>query len=132
MSLLARRFADRSFKASRFSESAAAWLLTNKRRNTVEWWYFGPVILAVVMFLLMGTIFERKIEAIYRRILERRQAQHLAQQTENQEIPLSGDRTTSLHTVKTPSQRTLGSYRAGSTTTEINAQSIELKTQCIP
>ncbi|KAF9797125.1 hypothetical protein SFRURICE_019746 [Spodoptera frugiperda] len=102
-----------------------------KRRNTVEWWYFGPVILAVVMFLLMGTIFERRIEAFYRRILERRQA-HLAQQTENIEIPLCGDRTTSLHTVKTPSQRTIGSYRAGSSTTDFNPQPVELTSQCIP
>ncbi|KAF9419969.1 hypothetical protein HW555_003681 [Spodoptera exigua] len=101
-----------------------------KRQNTVEWWYFGPIILAIVMFLLMGTIFERRIEAFYHRILERRQT-HLAQQTENQAAPLFGGRTTSLHTVKTPSQRTIGSYRAGSSSTD-NNQQVEITSSCIP
>lgn len=44
----------------------------------MEWKSFGPIILAVVLFLLVGTIFERRIEAAIRRIIEHQQAYLLA------------------------------------------------------
>ncbi|CAH2094270.1 unnamed protein product [Euphydryas editha] len=44
----------------------------------MEWKLFGPIILAVVLFLLVGTIFERRIEAAIRRIIEHQQAYLLA------------------------------------------------------
>ncbi|XP_026725735.1 uncharacterized protein LOC113492475 [Trichoplusia ni] len=101
-----------------------------KRHKSMEWWYFGPVLLAIVMFLLMGTIFERRIESLWRRIIERRQAQlsQLSQQSDHQELPLAEGTTNSLHTVKTPSQRTLASGKTGSTSGDNNLQPIETRT----
>ncbi|CAH0594013.1 unnamed protein product [Chrysodeixis includens] len=88
------------------------------KRKTLEWWYFGPVLLAIVMFLLVGTIFERRIEAIWRRIIERGRAR-LAVQPDTAdtppEAPMTVATTNSLQTVKTPSQRTLASAKTAST-----------------
>lgn len=66
------------------------------------------------------------VNVIFYFSVERRQAQ-LSQQTENQEPPLSGTTTTSLHTVKTPSQRTLASAKAGSTSGDTNMQQLEAR-----
>ncbi|CAK1553317.1 unnamed protein product [Leptosia nina] len=41
----------------------------------MEWWVYGPIIVAIIMFLLVGTVFERRIEAAIRRLMERRQEQ---------------------------------------------------------
>ncbi|XP_028178433.1 uncharacterized protein LOC114365916 isoform X2 [Ostrinia furnacalis] len=43
------------------------------RQKPMEWWYCGPLVLAIIMFLLVGTICERRIEAAIRRISTRTQ-----------------------------------------------------------
>ncbi|KAJ0173830.1 hypothetical protein K1T71_010979 [Dendrolimus kikuchii] len=62
----------------------------------IQWWLFGPVVLAVVMFLLMGTIFEHRIEQAWRRLIERRQAQisQLAERSTTEQQPASATTTT--------------------------------------
>ncbi|XP_021184942.3 uncharacterized protein LOC110372508 [Helicoverpa armigera] len=89
-----------------------------KRHKPMEFWYFGPVVLAIVMFLLMGTIFERRIEALYHRLINHRQA-HLLQRENHDEAsgPGSGP-ATSAQAAKTPSQRTLNGGKAASTSAE--------------
>ncbi|XP_073950758.1 uncharacterized protein isoform X2 [Choristoneura fumiferana] len=33
----------------------------------MEWWHCGPVVLAVILFLLVGTVIERQIETAFQR-----------------------------------------------------------------
>ncbi|RVE55270.1 hypothetical protein evm_000168 [Chilo suppressalis] len=40
----------------------------------MEWWYYGPIIVAIVMFLLVGTICQRRIETAIRRFIDCRRA----------------------------------------------------------
>ncbi|CAF4797567.1 unnamed protein product [Pieris macdunnoughi] len=45
----------------------------------MEWWVYGPLIMAVIMFLLVGTVFERRIEAAIRRRFMEFQHEQLSQ-----------------------------------------------------
>ncbi|XP_028178432.1 uncharacterized protein LOC114365916 isoform X1 [Ostrinia furnacalis] len=82
------------------------------RQKPMEWWYCGPLVLAIIMFLLVGTICERRIEAAIRRIIERRRAllPPLPPPVEYEDVSCS---TTDLPQestpppMMTPSQRTL-------------------------
>ncbi|XP_075983049.1 uncharacterized protein LOC142981206 isoform X1 [Anticarsia gemmatalis] len=87
----------------------------------MQWWFLGPVALAVLMFLLMGTIFERRIEALWQNVLERRQAV-LSQATECTETQQN---TVSLNTERTPSQKTIYSEKAA---TACSKEDIKLAT----
>ncbi|XP_039757528.1 uncharacterized protein LOC120631910 [Pararge aegeria] len=66
----------------------------------MEWSSYGPMVLAVVLFLLVGTIIERRIEGAIRRVLDHRQAQMQANQT-NQ----SSDQPTNQSTNQPPNQQ---------------------------
>ncbi|KAI8425409.1 hypothetical protein MSG28_007161 [Choristoneura fumiferana] len=37
----------------------------------MEWWHCGPVVLAVILFLLVGTVIERQIETAFQRVVSR-------------------------------------------------------------
>ncbi|XP_075983051.1 uncharacterized protein LOC142981206 isoform X2 [Anticarsia gemmatalis] len=89
--------------------------------SSILWWFLGPVALAVLMFLLMGTIFERRIEALWQNVLERRQAV-LSQATECTETQQN---TVSLNTERTPSQKTIYSEKAA---TACSKEDIKLAT----
>ncbi|CAB3246437.1 unnamed protein product [Arctia plantaginis] len=80
------------------ADSGNSLLKHSKSEKQMQWWYLGPVVLAVLMFLLMGTIFERRIEGAWRSLVDRRQG--AVSQTEPQESPAT---VISNQTVKTTS-----------------------------
>ncbi|KAL0869403.1 hypothetical protein ABMA27_007643 [Loxostege sticticalis] len=82
----------------------------------MEWWCYAPILMAIIMFLLVGTICERRIETAIRRILERRRAllrpltppvEYDDMACSTTDLPLS--RTPSL--MITPSKQTLGDFK---------------------
>ncbi|KAG6442532.1 hypothetical protein O3G_MSEX002416 [Manduca sexta] len=85
----------------------------------MEWRFYGPLLLAVVMFLLVGTIIERRIEIAIRRIMEQRRVMLQEAEHANHDVTNA--------TTMTSSQRNVAACRTQSSPTVNNQQKV-LKT----
>ncbi|OWR55642.1 uncharacterized protein LOC116773092 [Danaus plexippus] len=89
----------------------------------MEWRFYGPVVMAVVLFLLVGTIFERRIEAAIRRIIEHQQLL-LEASREEANLPVA-EATDSSQASTSASQKTLESKKLNATKSLISSATFQ-------